>query len=381
MRVRLNNQGISVRAIAGTHVVLLGMNATKEATKGLLGFAIQREDLETQSKVWLQSPRRFKKSPSEGRWDSHTDPIQEFMWSDYEAVPGTEYSYEVFPMYGEPANLKSGESVTVAVTTENDSDAKHAVIFNRGVAGSQAYSRKFGEHSKWYEVDKYGKTYWKEYTKPDEVPDNEAWSWLSRGLEEAMLEFIGRARGAKWAIRASVYEFDYIPAIQAFVDALESGADVKIIYDAKERSSMQPVSDTLSALKQIGLTKKSDIKRFEAMTVPRRRTPTISHNKFIVLLQDGKPIEVWTGSTNFTAGGIFGQSNVGHIIRDPEVAAKYLMYWEKVSTDPIRKTLQEWTVEQQPDLGGLPPANSLTPIFSRRLTNDMLEWYKFLLLP
>jgi phosphatidylserine/phosphatidylglycerophosphate/cardiolipin synthase-like enzyme len=117
------------------------------------------------------------------------------------------------------------------------------------------------------------------------------------------------------------------------------------------------------------------------------RTDTqISHNKFMVLLKDGKPIQVWTGSTNFTPGGIFGQSNVGHVVRDLEVAQKYYEYWEKLATDPKKKSgrsdaegqgIRNWTVLQQPDLpiGTPPPPNSITPIFSPRLTTAMLDWY------
>jgi hypothetical protein len=46
----------------------------------------------------------------------------------------------------------------------------------------------------------------------------------------------------------------------------------------------------------------------------------LSHNKFIILLKDGKSIEVWTGSTNFTESGIYGQSNVGYCGRAPDFA-------------------------------------------------------------
>src|SRR4030095_3491077 len=61
----------------------------------------------------------------------------------------------------------------------------------------------------------------------------------------------------------------------------------------------------------------------------------IAHNKFIVLLQDNDPVAVWTGSTNFTDGGIFGHSNVGHVINNAVVAASYLAYWELVRADPV----------------------------------------------
>ena len=42
MRVRRTTDGLTVRAIAGPHVVLLGMDMPRARTRGLLGFAIQR---------------------------------------------------------------------------------------------------------------------------------------------------------------------------------------------------------------------------------------------------------------------------------------------------------------------------------------------------
>ena len=46
MRKRKSNSKISVYAIAGTEVVLLGLNATEEAAEGLLGFTIyKRQDV------------------------------------------------------------------------------------------------------------------------------------------------------------------------------------------------------------------------------------------------------------------------------------------------------------------------------------------------
>jgi hypothetical protein len=63
---------------------------------------------------------------------------------------------------------------------------------------------------------------------------------------------------------------------------------------------------------------------------------SISHNKFVILLKDGEPLEVWSGSTNVTEGGIYGHANVGHRIGDRKVAAAYLDYWMQISLNPSR---------------------------------------------
>ena len=115
-------------------------------------------------------------------------------------------------------------------------------------------------------VDKYGRDKWVEFIKPADVPEREAYKWLSRGLEEAVLEFIGQAKGKGWGLRAAVYEFEYAPVIQAFVDALESGADVRIVYDAKQsgKDKAGPWKATLKALRQVG----EDLQRAAARHLP-----------------------------------------------------------------------------------------------------------------
>lgn len=380
MRARAENDGISVHAIAGTRVVCLGMDATKKAARGLLGFAIERRE-GRKKPVWLKGLRYFEAAPPENPAagmpvPSDQGPIQGFLWGDYGASPGTRYVYRVHPVYGKPGKTRSGEPVEVAVATEPLDAPDHGIFFNRGAAGSQAYTRHFGDYRRWYKVDKYGRDRWVEFIRPGDVPDREAYQWLSRGLEEAALEFIGQAKGKGWGLRAAVYEFEYLPVIQAFVDSLESGADVKIVYDAKQsgKDKTGPWRATERALRKVGLRDGGSIKRFERMTIPRTIT-TISHNKFIVLLRDGKPVQVWTGSANMTPGGIFGQSNLGQIVRDPEVAARYYEYWQKLAEDPPTQEIRKWNVERQPDLEGPPPPDSITPIFSPRPTLGMLGWY------
>jgi len=415
MRNRSTNNTISVNAIAGTGVVLLGLNAEESATKGLLGFRIYRKTAGIGDYVALINSRNFENAESK----SQEIPFQAFMWSDYSVEPKTAYSYKVVPVYGSPASLEAGQSIEVTITTEDPAGDTHAIYFNRGVAGSQAYSRRFGKYMKWYNTMDFKGKIMKEYLKPEDVPGGEAYKWLSRGLEEALIEFIGQATNSDYSLRAAVYEFTYLPVIQAFVDALERGADVKIIHHAKQERSSQMSSDKTSdvtvtfkdksktpvvynnktisleenddsvckaavnAVDKIGLADKNHSSAFNSMLISRKDT-TISHNKFIILFKNGKPVQVWTGSTNITDGGIYGQSNVGHIIRDEAVAQKYYEYWQKLSTDPIKKSkkgmpddagIANWTVKQQPDMVGIPPENSITPIFSPRLTDAMLDWY------
>jgi phosphatidylserine/phosphatidylglycerophosphate/cardiolipin synthase-like enzyme len=350
MRCRQESNGISVHAISGTWVVILGFNATECARQKLLGFALHRTDHTEDEAYWLKGFKTFEQTepnpPPGSLFSTLEHPLQTFQWGDYTAKPDHEYTYKVVPLYGKPKNIKMGDAVEVKVSTESEDTGTHAVFFNRGVAASQAYVRKFQNR------------------KPDDVPGREAFKWLSRGLEEAILRFIGQANGEEYGLRAAVYEFNYLPVLEAFKQASESGADVKIVYDARKDNPREASEEAIACA------------GIKCLVIPRKATKSyISHNKFIVLLKNGQPQEVWTGSTNFTRGGIFGQSNVGHIIRDPKVAASYLRYWENLAKDPEAKDLRKWTGQETADPDGAPSPNSIMAIFSPRKSLKALEWY------
>ncbi|HWR98574.1 MAG TPA: phospholipase D-like domain-containing protein [Candidatus Methanoperedens sp.] len=60
----------------------------------------------------------------------------------------------------------------------------------------------------------------------------------------------------------------------------------------------------------------------------------IGHNKFAVLVgPDGQAQAVLTGSTNWTPTGLCGQSNNAVIVRDAEIARRYLGYWQALLED------------------------------------------------
>jgi phosphatidylserine/phosphatidylglycerophosphate/cardiolipin synthase-like enzyme len=347
MRRRAENGQISVQAIAGTHVVLLGMDVDEALVDGLLGFAIERTDHTEGERYYLPNFLLFEANDVGDRPDhsSERNPFQEFIWGDYTAKPRHSYTYAVTAMHGRPRRLRRGPTATVRIETESQGTGRHAVFFNRGVAASQAYAQRFRNKA------------------PKDVPNQRAFEWLSRGLLEGMLAFIGQARDERHALRAAVYEFEYPPVLRAFRAAADAGADVRVVYDAVP--GKPAARQNAAAVKAAGL----------GMAATRRTKTTIAHNKFIVLLRDGRPIAVWTGSTNITEGGIFGHSNVGHIVRDARVAAHYLDYWRQLASDPPRRAIRAFTDAAFEPPSGRPRRGSRTSIFSPRSRQDALDWY------
>jgi phosphatidylserine/phosphatidylglycerophosphate/cardiolipin synthase-like enzyme len=359
MRKRAQNTGVSVHAIAGSHVVLLGLDVDDTARVGLLGFAIRRTDHNEQKEHWCQGYRIFEANEDHlghgkqvSTWDN---PVQSFLWNDYTAKPTHDYTFRVVPVYGTPEALERDRipPVDVRVQTEDESTGTHAVYFNRGVAGSQAYLRRFGNHS------------------PDEIGPA-AFAWLSRGLVEALLDFLEQAEDSSWGLRAAVYEFNYASVLEGFRAALDRGVDLQIVFDAREKYDSSgtpagPFAANREAVRSAGL---------EQVCSERTENKSyIAHNKFVVLLKDDQPVQVWTGSTNMTEGGIFGHSNVGHIVRDPEVAKAYFNYWEKLQTDPKGMELRNWIEENNPASPSELDGHGTFPVFSPRRVDDVLDWY------
>ena len=371
MRTTSSGAELKAAAYAGTYVVVLAwdtLNGKAPSRKNLLGYAIERAELDGEGneveRYWMRGIKRFKDKdkglPPGTPVSTAEHPIQSFLWADYTAKASTRYRYRIVPLYGAVKNPKLDEAaaVTLEVVAENegdqpldamDSSARHDVFFNRGVIGSQAYAREF------------------ENREPDaENPRSREMKWLSRGLFEALVGFIGLARDGM-GLRAALYEFHYQPVANAFAKAIEAGADVKIVYDAESEYRV----DNQATIATAGLDD------YNAVT-PRTVTEGIRHNKFIILLQGDNPVAVWTGSTNISVGGIFGHSNVGHIVWDDGVATKYLDYWKRLADNLTATKLRAPNKAATPLPPGKPAKNSVIPVFSPRDDkegNQTLQWY------
>jgi phosphatidylserine/phosphatidylglycerophosphate/cardiolipin synthase-like enzyme len=371
VRQLVNGKVLAVRAIGGLHVVTLAWDfvaGQSAKRKKLLGFAIERTELAggvAVERYFLRGIKRFKDvdqglAPGTPVPTSE-HPVQSFQWGDYTAKPATTYRYRVIPAYGEPKllDLEEASATTVEITTEAEEGSgaggttRHDVYFNRGVAGSQAYARKFGA------------------TKPDPAkPDSEQMRWLSRGLYEALLAFVGHASGpdaGDYRLRAMFYEFRYLPVGKAFAAARDAGADVAIRYEAQSYKD-----DNETMVREAGI---------KDIAGPQKVRAGIRHNKFIVLVHKDVPVAVWTGSTNISAGGIFGHSNVGHAIWDTEVAQRYLAYWERLADPQVTRGKlvgPNLDAGPTPAPGAKPPTGTPLTLFSPRDDKDTLEtlhWY------
>jgi phosphatidylserine/phosphatidylglycerophosphate/cardiolipin synthase-like enzyme len=371
MRVRSKptSRGFEAKAISGTHTVLLALNCPEALRKGLKGFAFEREMVGAGGKgpKFLRSQKVFKSvvpdpknahDPNDPSKPAafYTDkfPVQSFLWGDYAAFPGTIYRFRIQPMFGTPGALTTdpNDEIQVEITTEKEWDAstKHGVWFNRGAIASQKFAEEFGNKP------------------PQDIndPKDPTVQWLSRGLLEACLGYINETKPGD-ALRVAAYEFTYPPVLNALKALIDKGIDVQIVYHDTTDATGSPNE---TAMKAAGLPID------DQKTTYRRSKTKIPHNKFIVRLTGGTdPVEVWTGSTNFTPSGFLGQTNVGHRVADAETARQYLAFWQIVKTDPELNDARGKLATLTPNPMEVIAQSSIARLFSPRAKAEMLGWY------
>ncbi len=367
--------GYQIFAVSGTNTVSFAIDFEDANIDRLLGFAVERIDPVEDERYFMFGykvfPSVIPKPDKQTTVRTSEHPIQSFVWDDFTAKDGREYEYLFYPLKGKPKKLEwPAQPISIKVRTEPlFSKSEHDVFFNRGVASSQAYTREFGNR------------------KPDTIEDPaeqaRAFEWLSRKLDDALLKFIDNAKKGD-TLLGCFYEFRYQPVADAFREAIGRGVNVRLIVDGKSNAESFPRKDNLEMLKKAKIAKKHYVLR-------QAKPNEIAHNKFMVLLKgkQEKPTEVWTGSTNLSLGGIHGQTNVGHWVRNADVASAFKAYWELLETDPgpkagaDRKTSARLNKVLREEVGALTDvpisfediAPGVTSVMSPRAGSEVLEMY------
>lgn len=353
MRIKSDSQNLEVYAVVGTHTAVLSFDF-KNKPNNLLGFAIERKDSKTGKRTWLEGQKCFKSiipDPVKGqKYPTHLHPIQSFLWKDFTLTPGESYTFKITPVSGVPNQPLYGSPVEIDVTAEKEWDGKQGVYFNRGVSGSQSFSEHFPPTK---------------ISKMDATTKELALKWLSRGLFEGLKLYIESAKKDEF-LYGAFYEFHEPRTLQLLKEASLRGVKVFLVVDGKQYGE-----DNKKAIDEAGITNLVQTWRTKAK---------IPHNKFLVhCLPDGSPDQVWTGSTNISEKGVFGQCNTGHIVKNNEVASQYKKFWNLLKDDPTRIPLVAGVMQLQKDLEvNQLPSNSITPFFSPRKTLKMLDIYSTL---
>ena len=310
-----------VKAYAGTNGVLLAMDLDETRRDGLLGFAIERK---VGTKAWeflwnsLTFPGKAHTIPEWEATPSNLAPFQKMRWADYRLDPRQTVRYRVHLAYGDAAQPDLDERLEVEVRTDDGMPEDHRVIFNRAVAASQAFGRKFKDVDEWLTTHKNAPI--------EDWPSEKARDWLQNGLLDQIEAFINRARDGTWTLDLAIYEYELTAIVDAINAAHKRGVQVRVLFHAKEGDDQ--TAENEKSVKKLPVKKKR-----------ARLTKKLFHNKFIVLGKkkangEVSPRAVLCGSTNFTENGVYRQANVVHVANDATVAGTYAKIFQVIWDAP-----------------------------------------------
>ncbi|MCI0560794.1 MAG: phospholipase D-like domain-containing protein [Nitrososphaera sp.] len=244
-------------------------------------------------------------------------PIQRFAWTDFLARPGDKVRYRVIPVCGskkenEMLPVKSMASAKTAwVKVASKQTAGISAFFNRGIVASQWLSRRL------------------DYIPPSEQrkklkniindPHSRLRRFLAGAIRYELLELLADARTSGGLVYACLYELNDPELIHA-IESL--GKKIHLIL---ANGSPKPNRPDQNYHEREMLRNSNKINLYDRIV----KNPHLAHHKFLVFCDpDGRPLKVWTGSTNWTVTGLCTQANNAIVIDNQKVASWFKDLWE-----------------------------------------------------
>ncbi|MGY4306443.1 phosphatidylserine/phosphatidylglycerophosphate/cardiolipin synthase-like enzyme [Bradyrhizobium sp. USDA 4369] len=281
---------------------------------GCLGFAIHRIDLADNSDTVLPALARFAGQTAD-TLKTDQAPVQKFWWKDLFAKRGGTYKYRVVPMGGTPgqtltplAGVDALESNAVTLTPERP---PFHVYFNRGITATQALTHALNDHPSVPAL------------APHILDPNDPIRIRLMGqLQDGLTSLLKRADAGGGTIHAALYELNDPDGLEKQLHQNPASRTV-ILGNEQGKDSDDADAENRANLKAAGVTVIDRI----------LGKGSIPHNKFMVLSENGKPAAVLSGSTNWTSTGLCTQTNNALVVESPELAERYLGYWNALKAD------------------------------------------------
>jgi hypothetical protein len=293
---------------------------------GCVGFDIVRVYVETgvwpvQKTWWRDLTLRKRRDRAERRPDNvrvkyEVRPVVR-MAPGLEPVPVRQpktYTGDPIPLGYAGAGATTNEILITSIYDEV------SVAFTNGILAGQWLKQALKRQNKPFNQ--------KQLTKEINDPTSFIRRYLTGDVLGFLQRLVDRAKNEGGKVHLALYELadpeltKFLLANQAHIDLILSntGKDDKT---GKWDTENQPIRDQL--------------KQADAAIQNRLfNNGHIGHNKFAVYIDaGGTPRAVLTGSTNWTATGLCGQTNNALIVESDAVADAYLKYWGRLRADPI----------------------------------------------
>ncbi|AEW01401.1 hypothetical protein A4D02_05265 [Niastella koreensis] len=157
-------------------------------------------------------------------------------------------------------------------------------------------------------------------------PKSDIRAYLTGDVLDSLTMLMNRAKAnPKATLKMALYELDDDELIQSIL-ANKSKVEIVLSNTSLNKTKGWDAENAPAREK----LKTSGVKIYDRMF---NNNGHIGHNKFVVYLENGKPLSVLTGSTNWTPNGLCAQSNNAVVVDSPELAKHYNDYFERLKKD------------------------------------------------
>jgi len=333
-------------AISNNNAIVLIWSFGKKLD-GCVGFDIRRIKAESFDKndmspqgVSLKAEVKFPSNRLNSSSDKTSEnPVQKFIWTDLEAYDNDldlqkKYVYQIIPMEidHEQQNgtqkaipLKPLNSIKPLFSNEISLDCQHGskenpgsfeLFFNRGILATQEIADLLIKLEKGSGIDEMKEMIFD--------PNHPIRQKMARDFLRVIPEFLDEAVNQDGYLYSAFYELKdpfFISKIKSYKEKMNLILSNVVDDNAPDKDGNHELRKELQA---------------NGVNITNRLLSGdhIGHNKFVVACDKNKqPYAVLTGSLNLTPSGLCGQTNNIIIIREKEIAAKYLEYWNRLKQD------------------------------------------------
>jgi phosphatidylserine/phosphatidylglycerophosphate/cardiolipin synthase-like enzyme len=299
--------------------------------KDCLGFKIERKrknpDGSWGKTETLRNPVGFTSQPVRGSNNqgfpsqpSSIWPFQRYEWVDHGANNGDTLKYRIIPVAA-PVQGVLGSAMlpnifetkwTQPIKVDPYCTENTLAFFNRGIVISQ-YVARLARKNNWTPKNILAKV--KEVEEPLR-------RFLSGELRLELLRILDNAIGnPSLSIYAALYELSDRELLDR-LKILKKRANIILSNGSNRKGDGNKVARAE--------LKTAKVKVFDRMLGSKG----LGHNKFCVLYDNNqnKPVEVWTGSTNWSSTGLCTQANNGILIKDKNIAKLYMDQWKNLKS-------------------------------------------------
>ena len=389
-----SKDSFSVKAYVGDYKTLLAFNFSDPSkAKNLAGFSINCQPPSGPSfYLWndlkFQDPSKHAQIGTEKPQSSANAPFQKYRWTH---VPGSlhqgisppagNYTYTVTPRYFDANHsmmeLDSSLSASVTVPVGPFKKANLSLGFTRGYMQSEAFAHHFGKNTRLIPASRQ-----LQFDTNAQAGTNDAkqavtyaqiYFWMGSTARQQVFDILNAVM-ADYSLTLQVfaYDLDEPDIVDIFLKLAAEGRIRMILDNASLHVTHTEKGKTVTPL-EVPFVDQFQQRAKNKGDLCQGSFARFSHDKIFVVSQNGKPIRVLTGSTNFSVTGLYVNANHVLVFEDPAIAVEYSKVFEQsfsilsAAKTPSTKAANAFAATAfatQPYTPQSPPAPKLSITFS-----------------